>query len=183
MDTTPRGAVSVPSYTVQEAAFMSIFRRASVAVVLVAMAVGTVLIAKAQAATSVLGSTVCVREGNAGSSGLEYLSSGVINSVGAPANVICSLFRDNTTNTNGMQDLEVSIFDPSGTAGGVTCTAFSFDRLGVIRKKVDRTATATGNIIIDWGGSVNVSVTRGHYAIRCTLPAGATLRSIFYTEP
>ena len=161
---------------------MSNFRRASVMVVLL-VGMGALVRAHAQAATSVLGPTICVRAGTPGSSGLEYTSTGVTNLTGGQTDVICSLFRDNTTNTNGMQDLEVSVTDPSPAPGGVICEASSWDRNGLIKKKASRSNTVTGNQVLDWGGSVNVSVSRGFYSMRCTLPAGATLRSIFYTEP
>src|SRR5688572_698594 len=129
---------------------MSIFRRVSLMVVLVVGA-GAFVFGHARAATSVLGPTSCVRLGANGSSGLEYTSDGVKNVVGMPVNVVCSLFRDNTTNTDGMQDLEVSISDPNPLPGILTCTAYSFDRQGVIKKQLEKKATTRGNVILDWG--------------------------------
>jgi hypothetical protein len=144
---------------------------------------GALVRSHANAATSVLGPTACVKAGNQGSIGLEYTSEGVANSTGVPTEVICSLFRDNTTNTNGMQDLEIAIRDPNPTAGVLACTAFSYDRNGVIKKSLEKRPTTVGNVIIDWGSAINVSVSRGYYTIRCMLPVNAIVRSIFYTEP
>jgi hypothetical protein len=144
---------------------------------------GAVPMGHLNAATSVLGPTVCVRAGLSGSIGLDYTTAGVTNATGGPTDILCSLFRDNTTNTNGMQDLEMAIFDPSASPGGFICDAVSQDRVGSARKVSRRTNTGVNNQILDWGGSVNVSVSKGHYAIRCTVPNGATIRSIFYLEP
>jgi hypothetical protein len=137
------------------------------------------------AATSALGSTVCVRAGviGASGSGLEYLSSGVRNGSGASLDVICTLFRDNTVNTNGMQDLELALLDPNSTPGGFICDAISADRKSSQVKIVRRTSTKVGEFILDWGGSLNVSVARGHYAIRCTVPNGGVIHSLYYEEP
>jgi hypothetical protein len=146
--------------------------------------VGVVPFAQATAATSVLGPTVCVRANSNGNGGLEYTSAGVANTSGASLDVVCSLFRDNTTNTNGMQDLELAITDPTSTApGGFICDGITQDRTGSATKVIRRTSTKLGNSILDWGGSVNVSVAKGHYAIRCTVPNGGIIRSIFYQEP
>jgi hypothetical protein len=146
---------------------------------------GAVPFARATAASSVLGPTVCLRVGlNGGQAvGIEYTTAGVQNISGAPVDILCTLFRDNTTNTNGMQDLELAITDPSTAAGGFICDAVSQDRTGNAKKVVRRTNTGVGNQVLDWGGSVNVSVSKGHYAVRCTVPNGATLRSIYYLEP
>ena len=161
---------------------MSKVQRAFLMVVGV-VGMGAVPFARVEAATTVLGPTACLRANTNGLGGLEYTSAGVVNISGAPADVVCALFRDNTTNTNGMQDLEVSINDPSTSPGGVICDAVSQDRNGSAKKVVRRTNTTVGNIILDWGGSLNVSVAKGHYAVRCTIPNGATFRSIFYLEP
>jgi hypothetical protein len=144
---------------------------------------GAVPFANAQAASSVLGPTVCVRATSNGNGGLEYTTAGVSNISGAPLDIVCSLFRDNTSNTNGMQALEMAIHDPSAAPGGFICDAVSQDRVGNATKVVRRTNTGVGNRILSWGSSVNVSVSRGHYAIRCTVPNGGTIRSIYYLEP
>jgi len=147
------------------------------------VAVGAVPFARATAASSVLGPTVCLRANSNGLGGFEYTSAGVTNISGAPADLVCALFRDNTTNTNGMQDLEVAFNDPSAAPGGFICDAISQDRVGLVKKVVRRTNGAVGNQVLDWGASLNASVVKGHYAVRCTVPNGATIRSIYYLEP
>jgi hypothetical protein len=149
------------------------------------VAAGAVPLSHAQAASTVLGATVCVTAdvvGGAGS-GLLYSSGGVSNVSGRQADIICSLFRDNPINTNGMQDLELSISDPSTGPGGFICDALSLDRKGSTKKVVRRTNTAVGESVLDWGGSVNVSVSKGYYLVRCSVPNGGWIRSIYYLEP
>jgi hypothetical protein len=145
--------------------------------------VGAVPFARATAATSVLGPTVCLVANQNGQGGLVYITAGVQNISGAPIDVVCTLFRDNTTNTNGMQDLEMAIQDPSASPGGFICDAVAQDRKGLTTKVVRRTNTGVKDQVLDWGGSVNVSVSKGHYAVRCTVPNGGTIRSIYYQEP
>src|SRR5216110_2118390 len=112
--------------------------------------VGSVPFAHAQAATSVLGPTVCLRVGlNGGQAvGIDYSTAGVSNISGAPVDILCTLFRDNTSNTNGMQDLELAIFDPSTAPGGFICDAVSQDRVGSARKVVRRTNTGVNNQVL-----------------------------------
>jgi hypothetical protein len=160
---------------------MSIQKAFLIAALLIAGS--TVPITHSQAASTALGPTVCVRAGTVGAAGngLTYDSVGVTNISGAPAEVLCSLFRDNTSNSNGMQDLELSVKDP--TSGSVICDAQSLDRKGVIKKQVRKQTSVTGESVLDWGSGVNVSVSKGFYVIRCTIPNGATIRSIYYVEP
>lgn len=161
---------------------MSKVQRAFLMVVGV-VALGAVPVSQVGAATTVLGTTFCVRAdvAGAGGSGLIYNSLGVTNAAGINVDIICSLFRDNTTNTNGMQDLELSVNDP--TTGSFFCNALSQKRDGMLVKQVPRQSTKTGEQIIDWGGSLNASVSRGHYAVRCTVPNGGVIHSIYYQEP
>jgi hypothetical protein len=140
---------------------------------------------RVHAATSVLGSTVCVRADVVGASGsgLIFTTYGLNNISGASVDVVCNLFRDNTTNTNGMQALELSITDPSTGPGGFICDAISMDRWGMTKKVVPKTNTAVGNSVLNWGASVNISVSKGFYALHCTVPNGGWIRSIYYQEP
>jgi hypothetical protein len=163
---------------------MLTIQRASLAVALLVTA-GAIPLSHVEAASSVVGSTVCVRADVVGSagSGLVYTSGGLNNISGASVDIICTLFRDNTSNTNGMQDLEVSITDPSSGPGGFICDALSLDRFGNSKKIVRRINTAVGNSVLDWGSSVNLSVSKGTYTLRCTVPNGGWLRSLYYLEP
>jgi hypothetical protein len=153
--------------------------------VVAVVGMGAVLFGTAGAATSVLGPTVCVPTGPSGSAGFEYFGFGVRNETGAQHDILCTLFRDNTTNTNGMQDLEVAVKIDPGFPGTITCDAATYDRNGNPVKVVRRTtSTANANgVVLDWGSSLNLSVSKGHYVVRCTLPDQALIRSIFYLEP
>src|SRR4051812_45503140 len=138
---------------------MPTIQRASLVVAFL-LTFGAVPLSHAQAANTVLGSTVCVRADVVGASGsgLVYTTYGVNNISGASADVVCTLFRDNTTNTTGMSDLELSITDPSTVAGTFTCDAISLDRKGLTKKIVNRKNTAIGDTVLDWGATVNISV-------------------------
>jgi hypothetical protein len=159
-------------------------QRASLVVAFLITA-GAFPLTHAQAATSVLGSTVCVRADVVGASGsgLIYTTYGVNNISGTSVDVVCNLFRDNTTNTTGMQALELSITDPSTGPGGFICDAISLDHYGNTKKIVNRVNTAVGNSVLNWGSNVNVSVSKGFYALHCTVPNGGWIRSIYYQEP
>lgn len=164
---------------------MSTIQRASLIAALL-LSSGAIPIMHARAASSTLGSTVCVRAGVNGLSGtgLIYDVNGITVATGTnggPVDIVCTLFRDNTSNTNGMQDLEMAVFDPLG--GNIFCDASSFDRKAVNKRTVRRTSSVVGESILDWGSSINVSVSKGYYAIRCTVPNGGALRSIYYVEP
>jgi hypothetical protein len=164
---------------------MSTVQRASLTVAFL-LVIGAVPIQHATAATTTLGSTMCVRAAVSGLSGtgLIYDFNGVTVATGTggeAVDIICTLFRDNTTNTNGMQDLEMSVFDPLG--GQIFCDAMSLDRRGVMKKVSRRQSSVVGEATLDWGSSVNLSVSKGYYAIRCRVPNGGAIRSIFYQEP
>jgi hypothetical protein len=109
----------------------------------------------------------------------EYSGTGLINEVGTSP-VTCGLDRINVNNTNGLQSLKVSIFDPTGT---MTCTADSYDRFGVLKLRKTKTTPGTGNQVIDFGSTLNVSVSHGYYTVSCQLPQFAQLNSIYYREP
>jgi hypothetical protein len=138
---------------------------------------GAVPLAHVSAATSVLGPTVCV---STGAGFATYRTDGV-EMTGSSGQILCSLFRDNTTNTNGLQDLEVSVNDP--TTGSISCLAVSTRRDGSSLKTAERRATKTGEQILDFGGSLSSSVSKGHYSITCSMPLGAVIHNIFYLEP
>jgi hypothetical protein len=183
VDTPQVSDVSVRFGLSSEADRMTIQRASLVAVFLVAA--GAAPVAHLHAATTVLGATVCVRADTVGATGngLQYVSDGVHNISGAPADVVCTLFRDNTSNTNGMQDLEVSVFDPTAAPGSTSCIAVSAKRNGDPLKTVTKRSATTGNQIIDFGGALNASVSKGHYSVRCTIPNDGVIHNIFYLEP
>jgi hypothetical protein len=59
----------------------------------------------------------------------------------------------------------------------------SLDRKGIMKKVTRRQSSLVGESNLDWGSTVNVSVSKGYYAIRCRVPNGGAIRSIFYQEP
>jgi hypothetical protein len=121
----------------------------------------------------------CQLAGDAGGR-LTYLVGGVTNSSGINRDVVCGIVRDNTTNTNGLSDLEMSVTDP--TTGSFFCDAISADRTGNLLKVVRRTSTRMGVQTLDWGASLNVSSSKGHYAITCTVPANGIIHNVFANE-
>jgi hypothetical protein len=169
---------------------MITFQRASLTAAFL-ITLGAVPMSRVKAASSVLGSTVCVRAGltSGAGSGLKYDVYGVKADLGAPGTVevVCTLFRDNTINTNGLQDLELSVsttVDPmTMTSGTITCNASSLDRKGVTKMTIQRSTSTLGDSVLDWGSSLNVSSAKGYYALRCTIPNLATIRSVYYLEP
>lgn len=98
-----------------------------------------------------------------------------------PFTAVCSLIRDNTTNTNGLSDLEVRLLK-SGSESQ-TCTAYVHDKFGNLLKAVPRTATGTGAKTLDWEAKVDTSSDSAYYSVRCDLNANTTLGSIYWKEP
>ena len=154
------------------------FQRASA---VVAFALSLVALARHSigADGKILGTTDCQLSGDAGGR-LTYLVGGVTNSSGINRDVICGVVRDNTTNTNGISDLEMAVSDP--TTGSFFCDAISADRNGNLLKVVRRTSTHSGPQILDWGNTLNVGGNKGHYAITCTVPANGVIHSVFVNE-
>ena len=114
-----------------------------------------------------------------GTSGLTYGAGHVTNTSGASASVVCPIVRDNTSNTTGLRDAEVAVTDATGT---MSCAAVSVDRAGNILKSVGVTIPGTGSRIIDFGSSMNLGVSRGHYQVTCNVPNGAKIHSVYYDE-
>jgi hypothetical protein len=127
----------------------------------------------------IINSTNCQLAGDAAGR-LSYLVGGVMNISGINHDVMCGLLRDNTTNTNGISDLEMSVSDP--TTGSFFCDAVSADRNGNLLKVVRRTSTKSGAQILDWGASLNLSASKGHYAITCTVPNNGVIHNVFVNE-
>lgn len=149
---------------------------ASVAVCALALSAST-----AHADGKILGPTACKPYGINPSVDLTYGFSHVTNNTGAQVSIVCALVRDTSTNTNGLQDLEVSITDPTG--GSMVCNAFSVGRNGATLSQLRKNAgTSTAPQIIDFGSALNASASRGHYAVVCEVPNGGKIHSIFYEE-
>src|SRR5690606_2286532 len=94
--------------------------------------------------------------------------------------VFCPVTKDNTVSTAGLDDLEVSV---SNTSGTMYCQAFSLDRYGSgLDSKIVYPASGS-NKIINFGADINVSDSRGSYTIFCYLGAGDRIHSIYSLEP
>jgi hypothetical protein len=102
-------------------------------------------------------------------------------------NMVCPLVRGNTTNTNGLTNLQLNLFKQ--VSATFTCTAESYDQNGSLLKSVAKSTTQTGITFLSWGSSINASSAKGTYGIVCTVvgavpPAwGDELMNIDYTEP
>lgn len=96
--------------------------------------------------------------------------------------VVCPLVRDNTGNTNGLSDIEMQVSLPSSSS--MTCTAGSYHPSGFATvESIAKTTQVAGNSKIDWGSSLNNSVSNGIYAIYCDVPPSGTIYSIRHKEP
>jgi len=94
--------------------------------------------------------------------------------------VTCPILRDNTVNTTGLADVELQV---AVSSGSMTCTAGAYDASGFgAIKTVAKTTTSTGNSKLDWGASVNKSVSIGTYAVDCTVPPFGQIYSLRYSE-
>jgi hypothetical protein len=129
----------------------------------------------------IAGPTACQLGASIAGARLAYATSGVTNVTGVNVNVVCALVRDNTLNTNGLSDLEMVVTAPTG-GGNFDCTILAEDRGGNPLIAVHRTTTTPGTHVLDWGGSVTVSGSKGYYIINCDVPANGIIRSIFHNE-
>src|SRR5678815_4188174 len=67
--------------------------------------------------------------------------------------VNCPIVRDNSSNTNGLSDLEITASVPTG--GQIDCRAFSYSRFGSILFNVDKIGSAGTNQTLDYANSLN----------------------------
>jgi hypothetical protein len=101
---------------------------------------------------------------------------------GAVVTAICAPERSNTSNTNGLLDLEIRILSLDGTNKSVNCYASSQRTDGSSVLDVSKSGFGT-NFKIDFGATLNKSVSGGSYIIACDLPAFAALVSMYSSEP
>jgi hypothetical protein len=128
----------------------------------------------------VTGASVCRRLGGVQQFGLQYTSNGVQNITGSSADLICNLPRDNTGNTNGLSDLEVTI--RNFTTGGSSCDALSIDRNGNPMQIVRKDSTRLGSETLDFGAGLSVSANKGGYLVVCHLTNGSMINSVYTNE-
>jgi hypothetical protein len=128
----------------------------------------------------IAGPTACQLGASTAGARLSYNTSGVTNVSTVNVNVVCTLVRDNTTNTNGLSDLEMVVTAPA--AGNFDCTALAEDRGGNPVLAVHRMSDRTGTQVLDWGASITVSASKGYYVVNCDVPVNGVIRSIFHNE-
>lgn len=98
-----------------------------------------------------------------------------------PFTAVCSLVRDNTTNTNGLLALQVRLMKNDGASQ--TCTARSHDAFGNLLKAVSRSVSGTGGKTLSWGTSLNVSGAGSYYSVTCSLNGGTAVSNLYWNEP
>jgi hypothetical protein len=147
--------------------------------VLIAITVGAGFASQARADGKVISPSSC-RLAGGGTTGLSYGAGHVTNTSGASAAIVCPVFRDTVSNSNGLLDLEVAVGDSTGT---ISCDALALDRAGNITKSVTRRTPGTGAQVIDFAATLNASSNRGHYSVICQVPNGSRIHSLFYDEP
>ncbi|MEM7250620.1 MAG: hypothetical protein AAF493_04320 [Pseudomonadota bacterium] len=94
------------------------------------------------------------------------------------ASVVCPLVRDNTANTNGLDSIEVKIYNP---VAGVefSCSIRSYDEFGgFIDDDFDAT-TQQGNQTLEM--SLAASEVDGYYVMTCLMPPVGTYTSKIYS--
>jgi hypothetical protein len=129
--------------------------------------------------SKVMGSSSCRRTGS-NVLGLEYTSNGVRNISGTSIVLMCNLPRDNTGNTNGLSDLEVVVINSLN--GAASCSAVAIDRNGNPMKVVSKSSSGAGSAVIDFGATLNVSASKGSYAVFCNVTDQSLLTSVFVNE-
>jgi hypothetical protein len=128
----------------------------------------------------VMGGTACRRASTGTMLGLQYTTDGVVNVSGQSMQVICSILRDNTGNTNGLAGLQVGVTDT--TSGGIACDAVADDPKGNPVIVTRKSSTKLGAQVLDFGTTVSKSAAKGYYSLNCSLPNGAKISSIYSNE-
>ena len=96
-------------------------------------------------------------------------------------NMVCSLVRDNMTNTNGLSALRFRVSKADSTSR--TCTAYAVDGYGNVLKSVSRTVSGSGIKNFDFGNTLNVSSSTAVYNVQCGLGLNDIGLNLYYNEP
>jgi hypothetical protein len=105
--------------------------------------------------------------------------------------VSCPLTRSLPLSTDGLSDLEIRFYAETDFAGEpfrtVTCTASSLRSDGsfadTASKDVNVPPYPSGVMtVMDFGGALNVSSSKGHYTLTCHLPGDVVLHSVYHSE-
>jgi hypothetical protein len=90
----------------------------------------------------------------------------------------CPIIRDNTTNTNGLADVDVYVHNAvaDGVNSGLSCTVLSFTNYGSLNDYNYVFAMNAGDRTLDFNTTVSVSVNgSGSYTMICNLSDGDRL--------
>jgi hypothetical protein len=126
--------------------------------------------------------------------GIEIFLTGAIqNHTSDTIRVICTIVRDNTTNTNGLLNVTVRVFIPDSAAdliqeGMTGCTVLSLDGFTEVESEqniVSLPYPRTGRLELEFSGKhrLTESIPLGQYVLRCGMPSDAVLFSYFVIEP
>ena len=131
----------------------------------------------------VLSGTICQPLPEPFLSKLRYAQSGILHfEPGQTLGAICPIPRSNPSNTNGLLDVEVRIVGVSNVSVTVQCNVAAIGPNGGVVKEVNKSASGT-NFKVDFGSSLNRSVSGGSYVVSCSLPSHALLVSVRAREP
>jgi hypothetical protein len=114
-----------------------------------------------------------------------YNALGVHTKSGDMLQVTCPIARHNTSNTNGLLDLEVrfAVITPQiSTAQTATCYARSLRPDGTVHKFVQKSNSGF-TFKVDFDGAFNSGVSGGSYVVDCDVPNFTHLLQILVSEP
>ena len=101
--------------------------------------------------------------------------------------VVCGLVRDFTTNTNGLVDLRVNVFDANPN-GAVACAASSMSADGSMGYSIVGVGSGTPfaggykQLVFSGTSSLNQSWAGGTYELECIISPGTRIVSAYYVE-
>jgi hypothetical protein len=94
--------------------------------------------------------------------------------------MFCTMIRDVTTNSDGLESFDVLVNNPAGKS--TFCTVASYDANGT---QIDAATAATAATGIQWlhfGTAINVSAAGGFYAFGCYVPAYGSVKFYSWAE-
>jgi hypothetical protein len=98
-------------------------------------------------------------------------------------NASCLIERSNTTNTNGLAGLWVRLFVTPGDDINCVVTSTGLDgsdALNLVRRRT--AAGASGVVKLDWGTSINRSVSQGTFLLHCSGLVSSSIIAYKVTE-
>lgn len=100
------------------------------------------------------------------------------------AEAVCPIVRDNTTNTTGLDDLDVYGLNQNDPGTDTfSCTAYAKTAGGNTDDSYTVSTTTLGTVSFSFGTNINVSSSGGNYVVVCTAGALDYLYSYVSSEP